>query len=140
MEAVFEHYFRTNCSCMCSFFTCIFVCFIYSECAAVSPCVCVCVCVCVCPVFQHAICVFVCLDYFHNFVVLVYPLCVSAVCPSGKFGRACAEKCLCTNNGTCNPIDGSCQCYPGWLGDDCSKGTHTNSHTHTHTKIQTHTH
>ncbi|KAI3377080.1 hypothetical protein L3Q82_000063 [Scortum barcoo] len=46
---------------------------------------------------------------------------VSAVCPSGKFGKACAETCLCTNNGTCNPIDGSCQCYPGWIGEDCSK-------------------
>ncbi|KAF3833078.1 hypothetical protein F7725_026743 [Dissostichus mawsoni] len=38
-----------------------------------------------------------------------------------KYGKACAETCLCTNNGTCNPIDGSCQCYPGWIGEDCSK-------------------
>lgn len=45
------------------------------------------------------------------------------VCPSGRYGRACAEICLCTNNGTCNPIDGSCQCFPGWIGDDCSHGT-----------------
>lgn len=45
------------------------------------------------------------------------------VCPSGRYGRACAEICLCTNNGTCNPIDGSCQCFPGWTGDDCSQGT-----------------
>ncbi|XP_045544826.1 multiple epidermal growth factor-like domains protein 11 [Salmo salar] len=29
---------------------------------------------------------------------------------------------MCSNNGTCNPIDGSCQCYPGWIGEDCSKG------------------
>lgn len=52
---------------------------------------------------------------------LCYVLCVPSVCPSGKFGKACAEICLCTNNGTCNPIDGSCQCFPGWTGDDCSQ-------------------
>lgn len=43
------------------------------------------------------------------------------VCPSGKFGKACAESCLCSNNGTCNPIDGSCQCFPGWIDDHCSQ-------------------
>ncbi|CAB1456884.1 unnamed protein product [Pleuronectes platessa] len=43
------------------------------------------------------------------------------VCASGRYGRACAEICLCTNNGTCNPIDGSCQCFPGWIGEDCSQ-------------------
>lgn len=48
-------------------------------------------------------------------------LCFS-VCPSGRYGRVCAEICLCTNNGTCNPIDGSCQCFPGWIGEDCSHG------------------
>ncbi|KAI4830768.1 hypothetical protein KUCAC02_002381, partial [Chaenocephalus aceratus] len=46
---------------------------------------------------------------------------VTYMCPSGKYGKACAETCVCTNNGTCNPIDGSCQCYPGWIGEDCSK-------------------
>lgn len=44
------------------------------------------------------------------------------MCPSGRYGRACTEICLCTNNGTCNPIDGSCQCFPGWIGEDCSQG------------------
>lgn len=48
-------------------------------------------------------------------------MCVFTVCPAGKFGKACAETCVCTNNGTCNPIDGSCQCYPGWIGADCSR-------------------
>lgn len=49
-------------------------------------------------------------------------LCVlCAVCPSGRFGKNCAWSCSCTNNGTCNPIDGSCQCYPGWIGSDCSQ-------------------
>lgn len=45
-----------------------------------------------------------------------------AVCPSGRYGKGCTEICLCTNNGTCNPIDGSCQCFPGWIGEDCSQG------------------
>lgn len=43
------------------------------------------------------------------------------VCPVGRFGEACAQECVCTNNGTCSPIDGSCHCYPGWIGADCSK-------------------
>lgn len=43
------------------------------------------------------------------------------MCPTGRFGKNCAWGCTCTNNGTCNPIDGSCQCYPGWIGSDCSQ-------------------
>lgn len=43
------------------------------------------------------------------------------VCPVGRFGEACAQECVCTNNGTCSPIDGSCHCYPGWISADCSK-------------------
>lgn len=55
-------------------------------------------------------------------VVFMFRFSWFAVCPSGRYGRACAEICLCTNNGTCNPIDGSCQCFPGWIGEDCSQG------------------
>lgn len=55
-------------------------------------------------------------------VVLRLCLCLFPVCPSGRYGRACTEVCLCSNNGTCNPIDGSCQCVPGWIGEDCSQG------------------
>lgn len=54
-------------------------------------------------------------------IVFYFPS-LFAVCPSGRYGRACGEICLCTNNGTCNPIDGSCQCFPGWIGEDCSQG------------------
>ncbi|KAK2524386.1 hypothetical protein Q9233_009315 [Columba guinea] len=43
------------------------------------------------------------------------------ICPSGKYGKDCAEVCQCTENGTCNPMDGSCQCFPGWIGTDCSQ-------------------
>uniref|UniRef100_A0A8C1P2H4 Multiple EGF-like-domains 10 n=1 Tax=Cyprinus carpio TaxID=7962 RepID=A0A8C1P2H4_CYPCA len=53
--------------------------------------------------------------------VVLTSVCLCAVCPSGRFGKNCAWSCTCTNNGTCNPIDGSCQCYPGWIGSDCSQ-------------------
>lgn len=55
-------------------------------------------------------------------------MCVlTVVCPSGRYGKNCGLGCSCTNNGTCNPIDGSCQCYPGWIGSDCSQCTSTKS-------------
>lgn len=54
-----------------------------------------------------------------NCELLTYKL--LTVCPSGRFGKNCAGICTCTNNGTCNPIDRSCQCYPGWIGSDCSQ-------------------
>ncbi|KAI3371279.1 hypothetical protein L3Q82_023896, partial [Scortum barcoo] len=57
----------------------------------------------------------------NSFTVKFKSLLLENVCPSGRYGRACTEICLCTNNGTCNPIDGSCQCFPGWIGDDCSQ-------------------
>ena len=44
------------------------------------------------------------------------------VCAGGHFGQDCAQLCSCANNGTCSPIDGSCQCFPGWIGKDCSQG------------------
>lgn len=49
-----------------------------------------------------------------------YP--VPTVCAGGHFGQDCAQLCSCANNGTCSPIDGSCQCLPGWIGKDCSQG------------------
>ena len=47
---------------------------------------------------------------------------VPTVCAGGHFGQDCAQLCSCANNGTCSPIDGSCQCVPGWIGKDCSQG------------------
>lgn len=35
-------------------------------------------------------------------------------CPQGFFGRNCSESCRCTEHGSCNPVDGVCQCDPGW--------------------------
>ncbi|KAK0148568.1 Multiple epidermal growth factor-like domains protein 10 [Merluccius polli] len=53
-------------------------------------------------------------------VCLLHHAVVSPVCPSDRYGKGCSEACVCTN-GTCNPIDGSCQCFPGWTGEDCSQ-------------------
>lgn len=47
---------------------------------------------------------------------------VLTVCAGGHFGQDCAQLCSCANNGSCSPIDGSCQCFPGWIGKDCSQG------------------
>lgn len=47
---------------------------------------------------------------------------VPTVCAGGHFGQDCTQLCSCANNGTCSPIDGSCQCFPGWIGKDCSQG------------------
>uniref|UniRef100_A0A8C2BWC6 Multiple EGF-like-domains 10 n=1 Tax=Cyprinus carpio TaxID=7962 RepID=A0A8C2BWC6_CYPCA len=66
------------------------------------------------------------LQYSCQTVWITWGMCLlhaiySFMCPSGRFGKNCAWSCTCTNNGTCNPIDGSCQCYPGWIGSDCSQ-------------------
>lgn len=37
-------------------------------------------------------------------------------CESNKYGKDCKESCDCQNNGDCNPINGSCNCVPGFLG------------------------
>lgn len=29
--------------------------------------------------------------------------------------------CQCANHSICNPMDGSCDCSPGWTGSDCTK-------------------
>ena len=31
-------------------------------------------------------------------------------CPYGKWGNGCRNHCQCKNDGTCDPIDGSCSC------------------------------
>ena len=30
---------------------------------------------------------------------------------------------MCSNNGHCNPTTGSCDCFPGYTGSECQKGT-----------------
>jgi len=40
-------------------------------------------------------------------------------CPEGQFGQNCKQQCECYNGARCNPIDGKCQCLPGYLGPNC---------------------
>lgn len=40
-------------------------------------------------------------------------------CDDKHWGPNCAFLCLCQNNGTCNPISGSCKCTPGFSGQLC---------------------
>uniref|UniRef100_A0ACB8G6J1 Uncharacterized protein n=1 Tax=Sphaerodactylus townsendi TaxID=933632 RepID=A0ACB8G6J1_9SAUR len=40
---------------------------------------------------------------------------------SGRYGKKCAVPCKCANHSICHPVDGSCDCAPGWTGSDCSR-------------------
>eukprot|EP00118_Oscarella_pearsei_P010807 m.68468 g.68468 ORF g.68468 m.68468 type:complete len:2350 (+) comp35521_c0_seq7:24-7073(+) len=42
-------------------------------------------------------------------------------CNSTRFGRNCAERCNCSEQGSCNPKNGNCSCYPGYAGLNCEK-------------------
>ncbi|XP_052806502.1 mucin-4-like [Mya arenaria] len=43
-------------------------------------------------------------------------------CPQGEYGPNCTESCACTeaNTDRCDPIDGTCNCKPGYNLTDCS--------------------
>ncbi|XP_065840055.1 uncharacterized protein [Oscarella lobularis] len=43
-------------------------------------------------------------------------------CFKGKYGRNCEEDCECRNNSGCDPVSGTCDCFPGWAGPTCSPG------------------
>ncbi|XP_025084650.1 fibrillin-1-like isoform X2 [Pomacea canaliculata] len=42
-------------------------------------------------------------------------------CPRGTFGKDCSSNCTCNINKTvsCDPVNGSCTCKPGWTGPTC---------------------
>jgi hypothetical protein len=41
-------------------------------------------------------------------------------CSEGFFGRNCSEPCRCTEHGSCDPVEGVCQCKPGFTeGTTC---------------------
>ncbi|XP_070547076.1 multiple epidermal growth factor-like domains protein 10 isoform X2 [Ptychodera flava] len=37
----------------------------------------------------------------------------------GTYGPYCSLDCLCLNGGSCDPVNGSCTCSPGWKGQFC---------------------
>ena len=37
-------------------------------------------------------------------------------CPAGTYGQGCNMKCQCQNGGTCDPVDGTCACFDGYIG------------------------
>ena len=42
-------------------------------------------------------------------------------CSEGYNGQNCSHVCS-SNCRTCNPTDGTCNCYPGWMGSNCNIG------------------
>jgi len=41
-------------------------------------------------------------------------------CPDGKYGAGCASTCKCGSRGVCHAVTGTCDCSPGWSGEDCA--------------------
>ncbi|XP_029049328.2 uncharacterized protein LOC114879028 isoform X1 [Osmia bicornis bicornis] len=42
-------------------------------------------------------------------------------CPRGTWGSLCKEKCNCTEDVPCNPVNGLCACPPGLRGQTCNE-------------------
>lgn len=42
-------------------------------------------------------------------------------CPPNFYGKKCNKKCSCSNDATCDPFDGTCQCKKGFQGKRCEK-------------------
>ncbi|KAI6655233.1 Multiple epidermal growth factor-like domains protein 10 isoform X4 [Oopsacas minuta] len=41
------------------------------------------------------------------------------ICPHGLWGDKCTETCVCSENSNCLPIDGFCDCFPGYIDSGC---------------------
>uniref|UniRef100_A0A8D0G5S7 EGF-like domain-containing protein n=1 Tax=Sphenodon punctatus TaxID=8508 RepID=A0A8D0G5S7_SPHPU len=48
-------------------------------------------------------------------------LLIPPACQPGRYGKKCGMICKCVNHSICHPVDGSCDCSPGWMDKDCSK-------------------
>ena len=46
-------------------------------------------------------------------------------CMFGSFGSGCSQTCHCSDNASCNHVDGLCStgCADGWQGPTCSQAT-----------------
>lgn len=56
-------------------------------------------------------------------VLIVEIVLLLSGCPAGMYdvAKGCRKVCKC-KFGSCDPIDGSCTCYPGYGGMFCDKG------------------
>lgn len=43
-------------------------------------------------------------------------------CPFERWGEKCKNHCDCSISAECDSIDGSCQCYNGFIGEKCNRG------------------
>ena len=48
-------------------------------------------------------------------------LCAHTECPDRRYGLQCLSRCMCENNGRCDPVDGHCNCTAGWMGSVCDQ-------------------
>lgn len=47
-------------------------------------------------------------------------------CPDGTWGINCSQQCKCAKNHACNNVDGSCECFSGFIGEYCELGNFFN--------------
>ena len=40
-------------------------------------------------------------------------------CRKGYWGRNCSQICQCNNRGSCDPVNGKCDCDAGYRGETC---------------------
>lgn len=49
-------------------------------------------------------------------IILFLSLCsCEDLCPPGKHGQQCEERCPCQNGGVCHHVTGECSCPAGWM-------------------------
>jgi len=42
-------------------------------------------------------------------------------CSVGRYGDECGQSCHCMNGASCDPVNGTCTCAPGWSGSNCTE-------------------